>query len=188
MRTARCVKILGKGVVKVVHRCDDALESKELDLSECQLMQVPEAVFHLMRNTELTSCTLQGNVISKIPAKFPMAFSQITDLNISNNRISALPAEMSALTQLETINISANSFVNLPPVLAEMPSLAKVLAGKNFIADVEVEAILSCPNLEHLSLEENPLRREVYDELSTVTSIRVTLSPRELEEWEDLSI
>ena len=29
-RTARCVKILGKGVVKVVHRCDAAKENQQL--------------------------------------------------------------------------------------------------------------------------------------------------------------
>lgn len=30
VRTARCVKILGKGVVKVVHRCDEAKENENL--------------------------------------------------------------------------------------------------------------------------------------------------------------
>ena len=32
-RTARCVKILGKGVVKVVHRCDAAKENQQLGQS-----------------------------------------------------------------------------------------------------------------------------------------------------------
>ena len=32
MRTARCVRILGKGVVKVVHRCDDAKENNVLGI------------------------------------------------------------------------------------------------------------------------------------------------------------
>merc|ERR1712212_945094 len=44
-RTARCVKMMGKGVVKVVHRCDDAKENNNLDLSDCQLQQVPDAIF-----------------------------------------------------------------------------------------------------------------------------------------------
>ena len=30
LRTARCVKMMGKGVVKVVHRCDDAKENNNL--------------------------------------------------------------------------------------------------------------------------------------------------------------
>ena len=48
------------------------------DLSECQLMQVPDAVYHLMRHTELKRCDLSGNVITKIPPKFAIKFSLIT--------------------------------------------------------------------------------------------------------------
>lgn len=48
------------------------------DLSECQLVQVPDAVYHLMRNTELKTCDLSSNVIKKIPPKFAMKFSLIT--------------------------------------------------------------------------------------------------------------
>ena len=48
------------------------------DLSDCQLMQVPDAVYHLMRNTQLTGCNLSGNVITKIPPKFAVSFSLIT--------------------------------------------------------------------------------------------------------------
>merc|ERR1712013_974416 len=139
-RTARCVKMMGKGVVKVVHRCDDAKENNNLDLSDCQLQQVPDAIFMLMQNTSLVSC-----------------------------------------------NLSHNAFIQMPPVLAEIPSLIKIVASKNFIADVEVEALQYLPNLEHVNVEGNPLKKEVHDQLSKVTSIRVILSPREQEEWEDLS-
>jgi len=188
MRTARCVKILGKGVVKVVHRCDEAKENESLDLSDCQLMQVPDAVFMLMKNTTLHSCTLAGNLITKIPPKLAMSFSLVTELNLSSNRISALPSEMSSCSQLETIDISANSFVQLPPVLIEISSLNKVNASKNFIADVEIEAMVGCTNLEHVNLEQNPLNKNVYEDLAKITSIRILLSPREQEEWEDLSV
>jgi len=188
MRTARTVKVLGKGVVKVVHRCDDAKENNHLDLSECQLMQIPDACFHLMRNTPLHSCNLAGNVISKIPPKLAINFTIMTELNISNNRVSSLPSEMAQCTQLESIDISANSFVQIPPVLAEIQTLAKVNASKNFIADVEVEAVVACPSLEQLNLQENPLKKDIFDELSKVTTLRIILSPREQEDWEDLSI
>jgi len=167
-------------------------DSKEnggsLDLSDCQLVQVPDAVFLLMKNTTLHSCSLAGNLITKIPPKLAMSFSLITELNLANNRISALPSEMSNCSQLETIDISANSFVQLPPVLIEIPSLNKVNASKNFIADVEIDAMVGCTNLEHVNLEENPLNKNVYEDLAKITSIRVLLSPREQEDWEDLSV
>merc|ERR1712038_1300293 len=166
-RTARCVKMMGKGVVKVVHRCDDAKENNNLDLPDCQLQQVPDAIFMLMQNTSLVSCNLSHNVINKIPAKLAIKWTLLTELNVSHNRISSLPDELSHCTALETVDFSANSFIQMPPVLAEIPSLIKIVASKNFIADVEG----------------NPLKKDVHDQLSQVTSIRVILSPREQEEW-----
>jgi len=188
MRTARCVKILGKGVVKVVHRCDAAKESNELDLSDCQLMQMPDAIYHLMRNTTLVSCSLADNTISKIPPKFPLSFNQLTELNLANNRVSVLPQEMAQCTHLQTLNISANSMVSLPPVLFNLPSLVHLNASKNFIADVEVEALLGSSSLEQVNLEENPLNPHTHAQLTHIQNIRITLSVRQREEWEDLSI
>jgi hypothetical protein len=51
-----------------------------------------------------------------------------------------------------------------------------------------VEAIVNCSNIEQLNLEENPLKVNTWDMLNQVTSLRVILSPREQQEWEDLSI
>jgi Leucine-rich repeat (LRR) protein len=151
-------------------------------------MQMPDAVYHLMRDTPLLQCSLATNVIAKIPPKFFISFNLLTELDLSNNRISTLPAEMTSCSQLEVINIASNSFVSLPPVLLDIPTLAKIDAKKNFIADVEVEAIVSCSNIEQLNLEENPVKVTVWDRLSQVTSLRVILSPRQQQEWEDLSI
>merc|ERR1712047_237221 len=125
--------------------------------------------------------------INKIPAKLAIKWTLLTELTVSHNRISSLPDELSHCTALETVDFSANSFIQMPPVLAEIPSLIKIVASKNFIADVEVEALQYLPNLEHVNVEGNPLKKEVHDQLSKVTSIRVILSPREQEEWEDLS-
>merc|ERR1712018_501596 len=102
-RTARCVKMMGKGVVKVVHRCDDAKENNNLDLSDCQLQQVPDAIFMLMQHTSLVSCNLSHNVINKIPAKLAIKWTLLTELNVSHNRISSLPDELSHCTALEPV-------------------------------------------------------------------------------------
>ena len=39
-----------------------------------------------------------------------------------------------------------------------------------------------------LNLEENPLSKSCYEEMCRMTTVRVLLSPREQEDWEDLSI
>ena len=253
------------------------------DLSDCQLQQVPDAIFMLMQNTSLVSCNLSHNVINKIPAKLAIKWTLLTgediisyiqekgkwnirfsksacwltgfipqsavtfeigsegltprfsfttfewtfygllilqiNLNLSKyfpllrtERVPqpnlqparrALPLHSSwdrwLLSQLVypgdiriEIPLTPEKHLNylsfqMPPVLAEIPSLIKIVASKNFIADVEVEALQYLPNLEHVNVEGNPLKKEVHDQLSKVTSIRVILSPREQEEWEDLS-
>jgi len=190
LRTANCIKILGKGVIRVVHRVDDARESNALDLSDCQLMQIPDAVYFMMRNTSLVACNLSSNVISKIPPKFPTKFSLITELNLSNNRISTLPEEIAECTQLEKIDISQNSFLQVPSCLLQLPAIHSLSARNNFIADVDIEMIESAGSnsLEYLNLEENPLTRETQEALENIQSIRIVVTPKELEEWEDLSI
>merc|ERR1719411_2539461 len=107
----------------------------QLDLSSCQLVQVPDAIFHLLSETKLTKCNFSSNMITKVPPKLAKTFSLITDLNISTNKISMLPTELSACTTLERLNISSNSFDTLPPVLLDIPSLVELDAGNNLIAD-----------------------------------------------------
>jgi len=187
MRAARIMEKLGVEVVRVVYRCHAALEKDRLDLSDCQLVQVPEMVFHLMRNTQLRLVSLSFNLLSGLPPMLGTSFSTLLKLDISHNRLSSLPKEMEHLGQLETLDMSSNSFLELPPVLARLPSLRQLVARKNFVSSLEVEVVLACPSLEHFNMEENPLRKEVYEELATITTIRVILSPREMEEWEDLS-
>lgn len=41
-------------------------------------MQVPDAVYHLMRHTELKTCDLSSNVITRLPPKFAVKFSLIS--------------------------------------------------------------------------------------------------------------
>merc|ERR1711997_83925 len=127
--------------------------------------------YRLMRSVTLNSCNLSGNVISKIPPKFAISFNLIKDLNISNNRISSLPEEMNNCTALETVNISQNSFISIPSVIFTIPTINKIDASKNFIADVDAEIVSSCTALESLNLEENPVSSESYDKLSEITSV-----------------
>lgn len=56
------------------------------------------------------------------------------ELNLSNNRMSTLPEEISECTQLERVDISQNSFIALPNCLFALPSLVTLDARKNFIA------------------------------------------------------
>jgi len=182
---------MAHAVQKVVERCEAAEENGGLmDLSDCQLIQVPDAIYMMMRvrDIQLTACNLSSNVITKIPPKFPTNFNFITDLNLSHNRMSSLPEEISQCTQLESVDVSYNTFISLPNCLFNLPKIIQINAKKNFIAECEVDLISTCGSLESLNLEENPLTRDCQNRLELITTINIQLTPKEVEEWEDLAI
>lgn len=96
-------------------------------------MQVPDAVYHLMRHTELKTCDLSENVITKIPPKFALKFSSITDLNLAHNQISQLPDEIADLAALERLDISHNTFISLPNCIFKIKKLQMLNASHNHI-------------------------------------------------------
>ncbi|CAH0384256.1 unnamed protein product [Bemisia tabaci] len=183
---------MANAVTRVVHRCEEAAESLRLDLSECQLMQVPDAVYHLMRHTELKGCNLSGNVITKIPPKFAVKFSLITDLNLSNNTMSKLPDELADLAALERLDISHNAFIALPHAVYKMPKLSKLNASHNHIVEIEVDRLEQTESLEDVDLQENPLTMPNRNALQLVTRPRVVLSVTAAdaseEDWDDLNV
>lgn len=96
-------------------------------------MQVPDAVYHLMRHTELKTCDLSDNVITKIPPKFAEEFSFITDLNLAHNQMAKLPDECADMASLEKLDISHNTFVSLPNCIFKIPKLKYLNASNNHI-------------------------------------------------------
>lgn len=167
------VAMAGKAVTKVVHRCYTAKEDRNLNLSECQLMTFPDAVYHLMRNTVLLSCDLSSNVFRKIPPTLPVKFTNITELNLSNNRLSSLPDELRDMKELQKLNLSHNDFLIVPKVAFKIPHLVYLNLKKNFIVEVDVSKIRSAPALRELNLEENPLTKTSFVQLQSLPSSRV---------------
>ncbi|XP_065199836.1 leucine-rich repeat-containing protein 40 isoform X1 [Planococcus citri] len=178
-----CTRLAGRAIIRVVGRCNDAQENCNLDLSECQLMQVPDAVYHLMRHTELKRCNLSSNSITKIPPKFAVNFSLISELNLSHNQMSKLPNELEDLSNLENLDISHNSFICLPHPVYKMPKLIHLNASHNFIVEVEVERLESSPSLEDVDLGNNPLTTPIRSALEKVSAIKVTFSLPD--DWDD---
>ena len=63
---------------RVAQRCEEAKESRRLDLSRCDLRKFPDAIFFLMKHTELQSLSVSGNALKSIPAKLGAKMSSIT--------------------------------------------------------------------------------------------------------------
>lgn len=56
------------------------------------------------------------------------------------------------------------------------------------LAEVDVERLRHAPVLEFVDLQANPLSARIHELLGALTRIRIELSPRQVEGWEDLSV
>ena len=69
---------MAEEVSRVARRCEEAKQSLVLDLSHCELMSLPEAVFFILKNVELREVNLSHNNLKKLHKKFSNRFSSVT--------------------------------------------------------------------------------------------------------------
>ena len=143
-KSTKGMNLLAAVMVKVIHCCKDAKESQILDLSSCSLIQVPIAAYFILKATEISSCDLSGNLITKISPKYGTYFIHITTLNFSSNRLSSLPDELINCTHLQSVDISSNCFVIFPNILLEIESMTEIIASNNFWSERSACAALGC--------------------------------------------
>jgi len=172
-------------VKKIVTTCVES--SQEVNLCNFHLTELPEDVFLLIRSNKVKTFDVSENFLSILPIQVT-TMTNLTTLNVSNNRLSALPRELVHCQQLTTVDISVNNFVQIPCVLLELKSISEINAKNNFITEVNDEELENIASLEVVNLESNPLSSHCHDKLQRVDRVRITISEKKFEEWEDLSI
>lgn len=116
-----------------------------------------------------------------------LAHARLTGrLSLAFHRLSALPAEVGELTDLETLNLSGNELTVLPPEIGQLTRLKSLLLNGNRLTVLPPE-IGRLANLETLKLSKNRLidLPPEIGELTKLTSLdlngnQLTALPREL--------
>lgn len=166
---------MAQEVARVARRLEEAKETNFLDLSQCLLMKIPDAVYLMLKNSTIHRCDLSGNVIKNIPSKFCTKFPDLTELQLQENQLSSLPAEIRHMERLKILDISNNKFESLPSHVYDCPTLSTINAKYNKIADVDIERLNKMSSLRELDLQDNSLTEDVKEKLQDVELFTVLL-------------
>jgi internalin A len=129
-----------------------------------------------LRVLELYECRL-----TELPAVVT-ALRDLQDLDVSNNALMSLPSSLAGVTRLESLKVYGNRFKRIPSVVFELAGLRVLNAGDIGLERVPPE-IEQLPNLEQLYLHRNFLQT-VPSVLATLGRLRMlTLSHNKLAEF-----
>uniref|UniRef100_A0A914CW63 Uncharacterized protein n=1 Tax=Acrobeloides nanus TaxID=290746 RepID=A0A914CW63_9BILA len=155
-----------RGVSQVMNRCEDAKTSGYLDLSDCMLMYIADAIYLVLKGYDVNKCSLKNNNLKKFPKKMIEKFPSMIILNAEGNEIEEIPDEMSSWTQMKGINLSRNKISEIPVCIFGMKNLAILDLSMNNIQDFDVPRLFSeLPKLKQLNLTGNPVASVKKDEI-----------------------
>lgn len=104
--------------------------SNKLDLSNQQLIKVPEYVFNQnnLEELNLSNNQLTGAIQAEI-----RQLKNLKTLNASNNLMTGVPAEIGQLENLEILDLSNNQLTGLPYELGNLKNLKTFnISGNNY--------------------------------------------------------
>lgn len=97
------------------------------------MVHIAEGVYHLLKDTEVKTLNVSGNVLTKVSPRLILKFSLLQELDVSRNQIASLPNDIVNLIHLEKLNISSNCFIEIPESVYRIPCLRELDASKNRI-------------------------------------------------------
>ncbi|XP_040288336.1 leucine-rich repeat-containing protein 69 [Bufo bufo] len=124
-----------------------------LNLGNNQFQRVPEELTFLH---SLQTLHMFGNRITEIPACVFDGLPNLKSLNLNNNFIENLPAEIEKLQSLEKLSINHNSLQNIPKELCVLQNLCELHLGNNQLQTLP-EQIGFLSNLKELHIYRNNL-------------------------------
>ncbi|CAK8720199.1 MAG: hypothetical protein CDV28_1588 [Candidatus Electronema aureum] len=116
-----------------------------------ELLKVIEEV----KASKATALDLSLNKLTALPPEL-FQLRYLTWLNLSGNQLNSLPSAISKLTNLTWLNLSGNQLNSLPSAISKLTNLTWLDLSGNQLNSLPLE-ICKLPELETLRLGDNPL-------------------------------
>lgn len=154
---------------------ETAAKTGVLRISDHKLKEIPEDVFGLSEN--LRNLDLSKNKISQIPEDLSL-LKLLKQLNLSSNNIQIIPASLSNLKKLELLNISFNSISTLPDSFLNLSNLKQIYLNNNKFKTFPKQ-LLGLHSLEVIDLSNNKMT-EIPSGMSNLYVTELNVSQNEI--------
>lgn len=128
-----------------------------LEIEKNALLDVRSEPFQNMQR--LSNCSIFNCSVHQISADFFTSKWHLTLLNLSCNKLTALPNSVGLATSLTHINLDKNQLSRLPETWTSLKSLEVCTVRKNFLSNENMEDLLMHQSsLRYLNLSHNELQ------------------------------
>ncbi|XP_051492467.1 E3 ubiquitin-protein ligase LRSAM1 isoform X2 [Apus apus] len=130
-----------------------------LDISKCELSEVPYGAFATCKVLQKKVLIIHTNNLTALVPKSCSLLSLITVkvLDLHNNQLASLPAEIGQLASLQVLNLERNLLTSLPQSIGDLAQLQMLNVKGNKLRELPA-ALGGLRSLRALDVRENPLR------------------------------
>lgn len=154
---------------------DTASKTGVLQLSDCKYREIPIEVFNI--SDKLRNLDLSKNKISILPDDISR-LKKLKQLNLDSNKLEVLPNSFGSMNKLEIVNISNNMISVLPQSFANLSNLKQLYLNYNNLT-VFPKQLFKLRHLEVVELPNNKIT-EIPCGMSDFYAVELNISQNEL--------
>jgi len=166
---------MGNAAGSLKKHLETAEKTGALNFTERGLEKFPPELVKVTGN--LRNLDLSNNKIIQLPANIG-AFKFLKNLNMSRNKIREIPGEIEKLTKLETLNLAFNLLTSIPTSVSKLKALKEVNLSNNSLQEIPL-GFSALKHLNIINLASNKITK-VPDGIEGIEATEIILNQNQI--------